>query len=87
LPTLLVWAMSGLHFAIRGRGAGLWQSAFAFGQFLSPVVVTFAAAHAGGLQAAFVVLSYGALAGLLVVLAVAGRIGRGPHEARGLLHG
>ena len=83
LPTLLVWAMSLLSFEVRGRGAGMWQSAFAFGQFLSPVVVTFAAQHAGGLQAAFGVLSAGAVLGLVVVLAVAGRIGRAADEPDG----
>lgn len=76
LPTLLVWAMSMLAFEVRGRGAGMWQSAFALGQFLSPVVVTFAAGQVGGLQAAFRVLSAGAAIGLLVVLIVAGRL---PH--------
>jgi MFS family permease len=89
LPTLLVWAMSMLPFGIRGRGAGLWQSAFALGQFLSPVIVTFAAQHAGGLLAAFVVLSGGALAGLVVVAMAAGCIGR-MHEdvtAKGMAHG
>lgn len=50
LPTLLVWTMSLLTFEIRGRGAGLWQSAFALGQFCSPVTVTLAASFAGGLQ-------------------------------------
>lgn len=89
LPTLLVWAMSLLAFEIRGRGAGLWQSAFALGQFLSPVIVTFAGQRAGGLQAAFAVLSGGALVGLLVVVTVAGRIGRsqGPVDTAGIAHG
>jgi MFS family permease len=81
LPTLLVWAMSLLAFEVRGRGAGLWQSAFALGQFLSPVVVAFAAERSGGLQGAFGVLSAGAAIGLGVVLLAAGRIGRGAEEA------
>jgi MFS family permease len=81
LPTLLVWAMSLLAFEVRGRGAGLWQSAFALGQFLSPVVVAFAAERSGGLQGAFGVLSIGAVIGLGVVLLAAGRIGRGPGDA------
>ncbi|NMN05238.1 MULTISPECIES: MFS transporter [unclassified Novosphingobium] len=76
LPTLLVWAMSLLAFEVRGRGAGMWQSAFALGQFLSPVVVTFAATHAGGLQNAFAVMSGGAVAGLVVLLLCASRIAR-----------
>lgn len=80
LPTLLVWAMSLLAFEIRGRGAGMWQSAFALGQFLSPVVVTFASTQTGGLQNAFSTLSGAALGGLVVVLVVARRISR-PDEA------
>lgn len=84
LPTLLVWAMSLLAFEIRGRGAGLWQSSFALGQFLSPVVVTFAARHVGGLLAAFGVLSVGALLGLGVVVLATARIRPGMMEA---LHG
>jgi MFS family permease len=80
LPTLLVWAMSLLSFEIRGRGAGLWQSAFALGQFLSPVAVTFAASHTGGLQGAFTTLSLGALLGLIIIALIAGRIGRGAQD-------
>ena len=89
LPTLLVWAMSLLAFEIRGRGAGMWQSAFALGQFLSPVVVTFAGAQTGGLLHAFGVLSGGAVIGLVVVLAAAGRIARvgDAAETKVALHG
>lgn len=68
LPTLLVWAMSLLSFHVRARGAGLWQSAFAFGQFLCPVVVTFLAGQAGGLLAAFTVLGLGAAIACALVL-------------------
>ncbi|MDE1915319.1 MAG: MFS transporter [Sphingomonadales bacterium] len=89
LPTLLVWAMSLLAFEVRGRGAGMWQSAFALGQFLSPVVVTFAAQQTGGLQNAFAVLSGGAVLGLIVVVAAAGRIHRSDDAVavKGMLHG
>ena len=80
LPTLLVWAMGLLSAGIRGRGAGMWQSAFALGQFLSPVIVTLAANVAGGLQHAFLVLSGGALVGLVAIVLAAGRITR-VHEA------
>ena len=68
LPTLLVWAMSGLAFDVRSRGAGLWTGAFSLGQFLCPVVVTFAAQRAGGLQGALGVLSAGALIGVVATL-------------------
>ncbi|BFM05136.1 MFS transporter [Halioxenophilus aromaticivorans] len=33
LPTLLTWAVSPLAHSIRGKGTGIWQSTFAFGQF------------------------------------------------------
>lgn len=69
LPTLLVWSMSILKFEFRGRGTGFWQSAFSFGQFLSPVVVTFSAERTGGgLLGAFMVLSIGALGGAVIAL-------------------
>jgi MFS family permease len=89
LPTLLVWAMSLLAFEIRGRGAGLWQSAFALGQFLSPVVVTFASSHTGGLQGAFTTLSVGALLGLAIIGLIARHIGRGADDVTlpSVLHG
>lgn len=73
LPTLLVWSMSILSFEVRGRGTGFWQSAFALGQFLSPVVVTLAGKHAGGLLGAFMILSIAAMGG--VVIAVAASLG------------
>ncbi len=78
LPTLLVWAMSLLSFEIRARGAGLWQSAFAFGQFLSPLVVTLLSKQAGGLAGAFVLLSLGALAGAVAALVAPFRRGDQP---------
>lgn len=72
LPTLLVWAMSILPFEVRSRGSGFWQSAFALGQWLSPLVVTFFALRLGGLAGSFRVLSYLAAAGAILAI-VAGR--------------
>jgi len=57
LPTLLVWSMSILPFEIRGRGTGFWQSAFALGQWLSPLVIAFVALRQGGLIASFLVIA------------------------------
>lgn len=86
LPTLLVWAMSLLRFEIRGQGVGLWQSAFAFGQFLSPLVVTLMSGLAGGLLPAFVLLSLGALIGVGIALLLP--FGRGGQPFAGLVaHG
>lgn len=88
LPTLLVWSMAILRFEFRGRGTGFWQSAFAFGQFLSPVVVTFAGKHTGGLLGAFSALSIAALGGMVIAL-IAGRLGtsRVHGQAEATLHG
>jgi MFS family permease len=49
LPTMLVWATRGLAYAVRGRGNGMWQAAFAIGQFLSGMVVTLLSKQLGGL--------------------------------------
>ncbi len=68
LPTLLVWSMSILPFAIRGRGTGFWQSAFALGQWLSPLAVTFFALRFGGIMGSFQILSYCAAAGVIIAL-------------------
>ncbi len=81
LPTLLVWAMSGLPFEIRARGAGLWTGAFSVGQFLCPVVVTLAGKQFGGLPGAFGFLSVAALIGALG--AVAGGLRRATVPAHG----
>ena len=49
LPTMLVWATRGLTYSIRGRGIGMWQAAFAIGQFLSGMAVTLLSKQVGGL--------------------------------------
>ena len=68
LPSLLVWAISGLPFEVRSRGAGLWTGAFSVGQFLCPVVVTVAGSHTGGLRGAFGVRAAAALVGAALSL-------------------
>ena len=68
LPTLLVWSMSVLSFPFRGRGTGFWQSAFAFGQFLSPIVVTTTGKAMGGIMGAFTFLAAAAALGACAVL-------------------
>lgn len=81
LPTLLVWSMSILPFEVRGRGTGFWQSAFALGQWLSPITVTFFAMHLGGLMKGFEMLGYMAAAGFAVALTVRLMAGRPRGEA------
>jgi MFS family permease len=71
LPTFLVWTTRGLPYEHRGFGTGLWQGAFALGQFAAALLMPFLAGMAGNMQAAFRLL---AVAG--VVLAVGGIVGR-----------
>jgi MFS family permease len=67
LPTMLVWATRGLAYSIRGRGNGMWQAAFAIGQFLSGMIVTLLSTHLGGLLPTFGIM--GRMALCLAVLA------------------
>jgi MFS family permease len=62
LPTMLVWATRGLSYSIRGRGNGMWQAAFAIGQFLSGMVVTLLSGKLNGLLPALVLMGKAALA-------------------------
>lgn len=73
LPTLLVWAMSQLRFEVRGRGTGIWQSAFALGQFFSPIAVTYFSHIEGGLLESFQWLGYAGFVAALIALALAVR--------------
>jgi MFS family permease len=62
LPTMLVWATRGLTYSIRGRGIGMWQAAFAIGQFLSGMAVTLLSKQLGGLLPALQVMGEAAIA-------------------------
>lgn len=66
LPSLLTWALRPLTFEQRGRGTGVWTSAFFIGQFFCPLVVL---ALTGGFD------SLGAAILVLGVLAVAAAVG------------
>jgi MFS family permease len=78
LPTMLVWATRGLAYAIRGRVNGLWQAAFAIGQFLSGMVVTFLSKQLGGLLPTLSVMG-NAILGFAVIAAAAGAMWRTAH--------
>ncbi|MFC9287705.1 MFS transporter [Streptomyces sp. NPDC057052] len=52
LPSLLTLAMSRLDFADRGRGTGLWTSAFFLGEFACPLVLLGGKGALGGLAPA-----------------------------------
>jgi MFS family permease len=73
LPTMLVWATRGLAYAIRGRVNGMWQAAFAIGQFLSGMVVTLLSHLLGGLLPTLAVMGKAILV-FAVLAAVAGVI-------------
>ena len=73
LPTMLVWATRGLAYAIRGRVNGMWQAAFAIGQFLSGMVVTLLSHLLGGLLPTLAVMGKAILA-FAVIAAVAGMV-------------
>jgi MFS family permease len=57
LPTLLIWAIRGLAFEVRGRGTGLWTAVFSVGQFASGITMTYFAKIMGGLLPAFSALA------------------------------
>lgn len=65
ISALIAWAQSKLSFQHRGRGMGLWASAFFAGNFVSPAIVSVVAAQVGGLKMAFT--TFGALAAVCAV--------------------
>ncbi len=71
LPTMLVWATRGLAYSIRGRVTGMWQAAFAIGQFLSGMIVTFLSTQLGGLLPTLGLMGKVAV-GIAVIAGVAG---------------
>jgi MFS family permease len=75
LPTMLVWATRGLAYGIRGRVNGMWQAAFAIGQFLSGMVVTLLSKQLGGLLPTLAVMGKAILV-FAVIAAVTGVIWR-----------
>jgi MFS family permease len=71
LPTMLVWATRGVAYSIRGRVNGMWQAAFAIGQFLSGMVVTLLSHLLGGLLPTLAVMGKAILV-FAVIAAAAG---------------
>jgi MFS family permease len=68
LPTLLIWAIRGLPFEIRGRGTGLWTAVFSIGQFGSGITMTYFAKILGGLLPAFSALgTVSVVAGVMAI--------------------
>lgn len=77
IPALIGWSLSRFDLAQRGRGMGLWGSAFFAGTFLSPPLVALATDLAGGAFLKALVL----LAGVCLVLAVPLALVRGGRPA------
>ncbi len=73
VPTLIAWAQSKLPFEHRGRGMGVWTSAFFLGQFSSPFLVNLGKHATGTMQGAFVVAGAAGLVGGLVAVVCAFR--------------
>ncbi|MFT4053609.1 MAG: MFS transporter [Novosphingobium sp.] len=69
VPTLITMAQSRLPFAHRGRGMGMWASAFFLGQFVSPFFVNFAHNVTGTVRGAFVCAGIVGLVAAAVTLA------------------
>ena len=67
LPSLLTWALSSLSFEQRGRGTGVWTSAFFIGQFVCPLVVLALTGAIGSLGSALAVLGVVSLAAAVAV--------------------
>lgn len=58
MPCLITWCLAQLPFEHRGRGSGLWTSAFFLGQFITPLVMAGLADQHRGM--AFAYLAVGA---------------------------
>lgn len=71
VPALIAWAQSKFGFAHRGRGMGVWTSAFFLGQAISPIIVGNVAHAAGSMQSAFQSTGLVALVAAVVTLVVA----------------
>jgi MFS family permease len=70
LPALLTWALSSLGFEQRGRGTGVWTSAFFIGQFVCPLVVLTLTGALGSLGTALAVLGVVSVGAAVAVRAI-----------------
>jgi MFS family permease len=71
LPLMLTSIMAHLHFDLRGRGTGGWQTAFFLGNFVSPLLILAVAGAAEGLSGNAVgIVAVAALVAAVVTLLV-----------------
>ena len=74
VPALIAWAQSKFGFEHRGRGMGVWTSAFFLGQAVSPIVIGNISHGMGSMQNAFLASGLaGLFACLLLLLSLAVR--------------
>ncbi len=65
IPALIAWAQTKFSFDHRGRGMGIWSSAFFLGQAISPIFVGAAAEQSGSMKAAFLASGVAALVAMV----------------------
>lgn len=71
---LIFWITRLLPAEHRGRGAGLWTSAFFVAQFISPAIVGALREATGSILAAFTLMGAVGLAGAMILLALRGAL-------------
>ncbi len=84
VPALIAWAQTKFGFEHRGRGMGIWSSAFFLGQAISPIIVGKVAAQGGSMKAAFIAAGLGALVAMVGAFLV-GRRGKASKTAQHML--
>lgn len=68
VPALIAWAQTKFDYANRGRGMGVWSSAFFLGQAISPIIIGTIASRAGSMHNAFLVAGIAGLGAMAVLL-------------------
>ena len=81
LPSMMGWCLSHLPFAWRGRGSGLFNSAFFFGQFITALVFAMLVNATGSVLTSM--LSFGLLGVVLVIAVLSIRMQWGTADGAG----
>lgn len=81
IPVLIAWAQKMLPLEHRGRGIGVWTSAFFLGQFLSPLAISMVRTWTVTMQGAFLAAGITALVGAPVAYFLVGRDKSAPAAA------
>ncbi|HDS1733471.1 MFS transporter [Pseudomonas sp. BP8] len=74
IPALINWCLGGLSFEHRGRGVGIWTSAFFMGQFVSPFTITWLGGSTGSLLASVAWLGIVSFVAMCVVALLPRRV-------------